>query len=321
MRFFVWVARRGYDGLVIDSGPLPNPPTRRQLQALLRSAGLRPQRRYGQHFLIDANLMRKLVDAAQLTAHDFVLEVGAGTGGLTRLLAAHAGAVLAVEVDWRLAAIARAQIGGQRVTVLELDVLEGKTRLAPALLERLPAEPGPGRLMLVANLPYQVASPLLINLLLDVPGMARLCFTVQSEVGQRLAATPGTKDYGQLSVLVQATGTLQRIARVPASAFWPRPKVDSVMLRLDTHQRVDRRGLWQTVKTGFAHRRKMLKANLGEWVGQELLQQVCQELGLDWRVRPEALSVRQWVHLSDRLRAGGLPAPASANRPAGPRPA
>jgi 16S rRNA (adenine1518-N6/adenine1519-N6)-dimethyltransferase len=310
----VTLLRCGYDARVAESTALPSPPTCRELQALLRSAGLRPNRRLGQHFLIDGNLMRKLVEAAEMTCRDFVLEVGAGTGGLTRLLAARAGRILAVEIDPRLAAIAKQQIGqDSAVDLLVTDVLERKSRLAEPVRERLSAASSTDRrLLLVANLPYQIASPLLVDLLLDVPAVSRLCFTVQLEVGDRLAAKVGTKQYGQLSVLVQATCTLRRIARVPASAFWPRPKVDSVMMRLDTHGRVDRRGLWRTVRMGFAHRRKMLKTNLAEQVAADQLARLCDELGLDPRSRPEALIVSHWVALADWLaRHRVLAAPAT----------
>jgi 16S rRNA (adenine1518-N6/adenine1519-N6)-dimethyltransferase len=293
----------GYDARVAESAALPSPPTCRELQALLRSAGLRPRRRFGQHFLIDGNLMRKLVDAAELTRRDFVLEVGAGTGGLTRLLAARAGSVLAVEIDPRLAAIAGQQIGqDSAVDLLVTDVLERKSRLAEPVRERLSAASSAHkRLLLVANLPYQIASPLLVNLLLDVPAVSRLCFTVQLEVGDRLAANVGTKQYGRLSVLVQATCTLRRIACVPASAFWPRPKVDSVMMRLDAHERVGRRGLWWALRMGFAHRRKMLRTNLAEHVAADQFARLCEELDVDPRARPEALTISQWVALADWL--------------------
>ena len=208
--------------------------TKREIQALLASEGVRPRKRHGQNFLIDGNLMRRLAAGADLDSADTVLEVGPGTGGLTDLLIPRAGHVIAVEID-----LALQRILGQRyadaanLTLLRGDVLASKHQLNPeldAILQE--GAPRPGCVKLVANLPYQVATPVVMNLLVQYPGVRRLCFTVQAEVGERILAGPGTKAYGPLSIVTQSLCRAEQLARVPATAFWPVPKVESVLLRL-----------------------------------------------------------------------------------------
>ncbi len=158
--------------------------TKREIEALLTAAGMKPLKRYGQHFLIDGNLLRMLVAAAGVTRADAVLEVGPGTGTLTEELLAVAGHVVAVEIDKGLAGACRARFGeSPRFTLIQGDVLEGKGKIAPAVLtelERRRAELS-GRAMLVANLPYQVATPVVIELLMSAARVSPLCFAVRRE--------------------------------------------------------------------------------------------------------------------------------------------
>lgn len=219
--------------------------TQREIRALLDAGGLRPRKRFGQHFLIDGNLMRRLVRAAEPGPQDVVLEVGGGTGGLTDLLIGRVAHVVCVEVDTHLHALLadrfRDAIRNHQLTLLHGDVLDSKHRISSEVLKAVKTawEQGPSRqtsggmVKLVANLPYSVVTPLVMNLLVDEPVVRRLVFTVQAEVGERLTAQPGSKAYGPLSILAQGLCRIKIIARVSARSFWPRPAIDSLMLRMD----------------------------------------------------------------------------------------
>jgi 16S rRNA (adenine1518-N6/adenine1519-N6)-dimethyltransferase len=286
---------------------VPRVQTKTEIEAALRAAGLRPKHRLGQHFLIDGNLMRRLADAADIQPHDVVLEVGAGTGGLTDLLVARAGVVVAVEIDPALFAVLAARFSAApNLTLIRSDVLARKHVIAPAVAAVLPTIPvgTAGKLLLVANLPYDVATPLLVNLLFEPRPFARFCFTVQREVGQRMEAAPGGRDYGPLAVLLQLTCRIERLARVPASAFWPRPAVESGMYRLDRvsgpFDSPDSLARFaELVRGAFRHRRKTLRYNLAQCCGQDAAERVADVV--DPSCRPEAISPQQWVELAARL--------------------
>jgi 16S rRNA (adenine1518-N6/adenine1519-N6)-dimethyltransferase len=280
--------------------------TKREIQAALERADLQPRKRFGQHFLIDGNLMRRLVESAELTEHDLVLEVGPGTGGLTDLLVPRAAAVLAVEIDHRLFDLLTDRFRyADRVTLLRGDVLDGKHRVMPAVAEAIRGfRAAGGAVKLVANLPYQVATPLIMNLLVDFPQVARMCFTVQAEVGGRIAAEPGGKDYGPLSILCQSLCTITTLSRIGPHCFWPAPQVDSVMLRLDVRERplIARRevaGFGAFIRGVFDHRRKQLRTA----VGYVLPQADFTPLGADFDAmrRPEELAIDEWVALYREL--------------------
>jgi 16S rRNA (adenine1518-N6/adenine1519-N6)-dimethyltransferase len=318
--------------------------TKREIQAVLSEIGVRPQRRFGQHFLIDGNLMRRLVESAELSSSDCVIEVGPGTGGLTDLVAASGARVIAVEIDRALYEILTDRFrDAEHVTLLFGDVLDGKHCLNPALAGRIhaastgppptvpslregeaPAEP-PVRaagaslrtVKLVANLPYQVATPLIMNLLVDFPHVRRLCFTVQAEVGERITAEPGTKDFGPLSILCQSLCTITTIARIGPQCFWPVPHVDSVMLRLDVRERPliprdELPGFASFVRSVFDHRRKQLRtalkyvATLRADVAQVFDRDVAPVFNrraerlppaFDLSRRPEELAIDEWLTL------------------------
>ncbi|TWT41795.1 Ribosomal RNA adenine dimethylase [Phycisphaerae bacterium RAS1] len=242
------------------------------IRALLADAGLSPQHRFGQNFLIDLNLMRKLVAAAELSPDDVVLEVGPGTGSLTELLLDSGARVLSVEIDRGLQAILRARLGDHsRFTLLQGDALAAKTRVNPQITQILAAQP-PGRAgayKLVANLPYQIATPLLMDLLYGRPRFERLCCTIQREVGERLSAAPSTDAYGPVSVIVQSLARIEPIAILPPTVFWPRPEVESIMLTLrplpDHQIEVDDVPAFVALVRGaFQQRRKMLRRLLAD---------------------------------------------------------
>ena len=302
--------------------------TKTVLRALLASAGAFPRKRYGQCFLIDRNLMSRLIAAAELERSDCVLEVGCGTGSLTGLLAAEAGYVVAVEVDARLAEIAAEQLGAPsppgvgdgstpkpgapplpaassaNVQLLRLDALKNKSTVAPeivAALEQRQRRAG-GTLKLVANLPYDIATSLVMNLLLGELSFRRLCFTVQSEVAERFLAKPHTSDYGPVSIVCQSLTTGRRVARLPPTAFWPSPKVDSAMLRLDARPRnaveiADLSEFAHFVRTFFQYRRKTLLRTAGTLNLREKLTEAMAKIGVAANARPENVTVEQWVSL------------------------
>ena len=207
--------------------------TLREIRQLLAAAGLKPRHRYGQNFLIDLNLMRKLAEAADVQAGDVILEVGCGTGSLTEILLDRGVRVIGVEIDHGLQRILRERFGEHPdFTLVQADALETKHRVNPLILNLLARrEPTPGRFRrLVANLPYQIATPLLMELLYIEPSLERLVCTIQKEVGERLAAQPESQAYGPVSIIMQTLAEVSLLAILPPTAFWPRPKVESVMV-------------------------------------------------------------------------------------------
>lgn len=286
--------------------------TKREIQAMLAGGGARPRRRLGQHFLIDGNLMRRLVEASELAGGDVVLEVGAGTGGLTDLLLQRADHVVCVEIDPALYQILQERFrhaaGSGRLTLLHTDVLETKHRLARELdgvLATVGA--GSGGMRLVSNLPYSIATPVVMNLLVSYPQFRRFVFTVQAEVGERFTAEPGCKAYGPLSIVSQIVCRCRVIARVPAEAFWPQPEVDSVMLRLDVRddlpeglrapESVRRFALF--LRRVFEHRRKTLRQAASYALGDR--RRESSYGGIDASRRPETLTLDEWLELFHAL--------------------
>ncbi len=293
--------------------PVATPQSLSQIRSMLAAGGLRPQKRLGQNFLIDGNLMIKLVGAAELDRQAVVLEVGGGTGSLTGLLLDQAAQVVTVELDRGLFGVLTGQFGDHPgSTLIHGDVLETKSRLSAVVLAALRAAaervPGIPRFMCVANLPYQVASPLLLNALLcDLP-FERLCFSVQREVADRIVAPPGTRDWGVLSVVLQACCDIRRVAQLPPQAFWPAPRVHSTALRLDVRPAAAAdppswRRFAQVVRLGFSHRRKTLHYNLGQQYSAVAVQLACAAAAVDPQARAEVLPIDRWLALVAALPA------------------
>ena len=285
--------------------------TKRQIRELLASAGVTPNRRFGQHFLVDLNLLRLLVDSAEIGAEDVVLEVGCGTGSITQALAERARRVVAVEVDKTLAAIAESQLTGtDNVELVRADVLSSKGTLNPqvvAALSRARAS-GDGRLLLVSNLPYDVATAVMLNLARGPVVADEMVVTVQKEVGERMEAVPNSKDYGTLSILLGATGQVETLRILKPSVFWPPPGVDSAIVRFvrdagKCEHIDDMSRFGEVVSLFMCHRRKMLRAcvkfappALG---GRALWTELFERCGIDPTQRPEALWPEQYVELAN----------------------
>lgn len=289
--------------------------TKRQVRDLLTSVGVTPNRRYGQHFLVDLNLVRFLVDSARIDPADTVLEVGCGTGSITEALAERARRVVAVEVDPTLADLAHSQLAGlENVQLINADVLSNKGALNPIVIEAIDEarESGGGRLLLVANLPYDVASALMLNLVKGPVIADEMLVTVQKEVGQRMEAAPKSRDYGTLSILLGATGTVQNLRILKPSVFWPPPGVDSAIVQFIREPEKcaaikDMALLGEVVSLFIGHRRKMLRAcakhtpkALGtrdQWL------QRFETCRIDPEQRPEAIGPRKYVELANLCQA------------------
>ncbi|HEY1686496.1 MAG TPA: 16S rRNA (adenine(1518)-N(6)/adenine(1519)-N(6))-dimethyltransferase RsmA [Tepidisphaeraceae bacterium] len=236
--------------------------TKTEIQQLLQSIGMEgPRKRFGQNFMIDRNLIAKIVEAGEINPADQVIEIGPGTGTLTEELIATGASVLAVEIDRDLAGLLRERFANRPNFRLILgDALAGKHELNTELRSTL--RPGT---KLVANLPYNIASPLIIEML--IAGVELLAFTVQKEVAQRLVAKADSEHYGPLSVMTQLLGEPEILRILPPQVFWPAPKVESALVRI---HRNDHLGSSAGEFSAFVHslfgaRRKMLRKALSIW--------------------------------------------------------
>jgi 16S rRNA (adenine1518-N6/adenine1519-N6)-dimethyltransferase len=278
--------------------------------------GIEPATRHGQNFLIDLNLLKILADAADLAENDVVLEVGTGTGALTAMLAKRAAAVVTVEIDAHLFELAsELLLDCDNVTMLRFDALKNKNHFDPRVMEavgeRLAEAPG-RRFKLAANLPYNIATPVLSNLLLAEHVPERMVATIQKELAERIVAQPWSKDYGALSAWMQCQATTEIVRIMPPSVFWPTPKVDSAIVRITVDQ--DRRAaipdlryFHQFVKAIFLHRRKYLRANVVSAMKLRLskdeVDEILAQMQFSPDVRTEQLDVPTLLRLTELVRA------------------
>jgi 16S rRNA (adenine1518-N6/adenine1519-N6)-dimethyltransferase len=207
--------------------------TKTQIRQLLESQDIKPKKSLGQHFLIDLNLMKKLLDAADIQKDDIVIEVGCGTGSLTEELAKKAKSVIAVEIDKNFADIANQKlICYPNIEVINADILKNKNTINLSIADKIKTarKKSKGRVLLVSNLPYNIASPLMLNLITGPTTVDAMYVTVQKEVAERMTAKPDNKNYGTLSILLSATGDVKKITTLKPAVFWPPPKVTSAMI-------------------------------------------------------------------------------------------
>lgn len=288
--------------------------TKRQIQQLLTSAGIRPSKRLGQHFLIDLNLMRLLIETANIGIDDIVLEVGCATGSLTEGLAQHAAKVIAVELDRSLAKIAKSQLAkAENVEIIHTDILLNKNTISPTVTSALAlaGKKCSGRILLVANLPYNVASPVILNLVVGPTIVDSMYVTVQKEVADRMTAARGSRDYGALSIYLCVTGEVKKMRVIKPTAFWPQPQVDSAMVsfvrKKEKLSRIQNMQLFsEIVKLFMNHRRKMLKACVrfahGELAGINNWPEIFEQCSVDWTQRPEQLWPQDYIAIANRCR-------------------
>ena len=286
------------------------------LSKRLTAAGLRPVSRFGQNFLIDLNLVDLIARSAELRKTDVVLEIGTGVGSLTTRLSDQAGAVLTVEIDNNLYRLASEELADRpNVRLIHGDALRNKNSLRSDIMEQIRDAKsrigGDARFLLVANLPYNVATPIISNLLHETPPPDALVVTIQKELADRIIAEPGTKDYGALSVWIQSVCTAEIVRVLSPKVFWPRPKVHSAILRLESlpnarEKFADLKHFHQTVRALFLHRRKFLRSVVASAMKQSLsktqVDEVLQTLGYDETSRAEQLSVEQIQTLAEALR-------------------
>lgn len=274
------------DPVRLDSEPLYSP---RVVRALLERYGLRADKAFGQNFLIDSNSLDSIVEAAELDSNDTVLEIGPGLGVLTRRLALNAKQVISVELDTRLIPLLQETVKQDNVTLVEGDGLTYEFAQLPQ-----------GSL-LVANLPYNVGTPILVRAL-ESGRFKRLVVMLQKEVAQRLEAAPSTPSYGALSLVVKAYGDAHRVRDVKPSSFMPAPEVSSSVVRIDTHGRTPPEGLLTFIHTAFKHRRKTLKKNLTmAGLAKSNIEMALASLQLDPKLRAEALPLETFEALYKEL--------------------
>lgn len=272
----------------------------------LREAGLSARKALGQHFLTDRRALRRIADAAELSADDTVIEVGAGLGGLTAELAARARAVIAIEVDERLGTYLRRRFDGANVCVILADALEVRPD------EALAEAGASGPYVVAGNLPYNIAQPLLRHFLESQPAPERLVVMVQAEVAESIVAQPGAMSL--LSISVQLYGEPRLLFRVPPAAFYPPPKVQSAVVRIDLAPRLrapvkDTEAFFSIVRAGFGTRRKQLRNALahGLRIDPATAGELLAEAEIDPTLRPQALSLDAWAALACAWTERGRP--------------
>ncbi len=277
------------------------------LRRLFASYGLEAKSKLGQNFLIDINLLDLIVRAGELTRADTVLEVGTGTGSLTAKLAEEAGHVVTIEIDSSLAPVAREIVGKRsNVTYLHGDCLEKKSVLNQQMIAEWDAHPGTKKL--IANLPYVIATPLISNLLVSRTDIERMVVMVQFEIAERLQASPSTKDYNALSVMVQSLADVEIIRKVGPSNFYPQPKVESAIVLIKPNP--EKRSLIPDVvrfrnflRNLYVHRRKNLRGALAGApsgrIEKSVVDAKLEELEMDGNVRAETLDLSAHLKLCE----------------------
>ena len=268
------------------------------------SRRIRPHKQFGQHWLRDETVLEQIILAAELKKSDRILEIGPGTGVLTNKLLSKVAALVSVEIDRDLCKNLVYKYGDcNNFLLVQDDFLKSDL---DALLTNFPKFQNPNKV--VANIPYNITGPILTKLLgkIATPSIKKyesIVLLVQKEVGERLVATPGTKAFGALSIRVQYLASCELICDVPAKAFYPRPKIDSVVIKLRprqvSHPANNPRQLETLIKLGFANRRKMLRNNLKSIIDIQDCNQLLEKLNFNPQCRAEDLDLESWILLSN----------------------
>ena len=272
---------------------------------ILKKYNFNFQKRFGQNFLIDGNILNKIISSAGITRDDFVLEIGPGIGTMTQYLAESAREVVSVEIDRALIPILADTLSPyNNVTIINEDIL--KVDIAALARERNNSRP----IKVVANLPYYITTPIIMGLFESHVPLKSITIMVQKEVAQRMQVGPGTKDYGALSLAVQYYAEPEIVANVPPNCFIPRPNVGSAVIRLTRHKEMpvevkDPALMFKIIRASFNQRRKTLQNGLGNApelpYTKEQIAAAIAEMGLTPTIRGEALSLAQFAQLSDIL--------------------
>lgn len=274
--------------------------------AILQKYNINFQKKFGQNFLIDTHVLEKIVEAAEITEEDFVLEIGPGIGTMTQYLCEAARKVMAVEIDANLIPVLKETLAEyDNVTVLHEDIL--KVDLAGMIQEHNGGRP----IKVVANLPYYITTPIIMELFESHVPLKSVTVMVQKEVAERMQAGPGTKDYGALSLAVQYYSEAEIVANVPPNCFMPRPNVGSAVICLTCHEHCpvqvsDESFLFRVIRASFNQRRKTLQNGLGNDaslpISKEQAAKGIEALGLPATIRGEALTLEQFAELSNILK-------------------
>ncbi|HUD40194.1 MAG TPA: 16S rRNA (adenine(1518)-N(6)/adenine(1519)-N(6))-dimethyltransferase RsmA [Streptosporangiaceae bacterium] len=272
------------------------------VRELAAKLGLKPAKRLGQNFVIDRGTIRRIVALAKLSEDDVVLEVGPGLGSLTLGLLEAAGRVTAIEVDEALAAQLPLTVAGRAAP------LAGQLTVVTGDAVTIGAVPDPQPTALVANLPYNVAVPIMLNLLDVLPTISRALVMVQAEVADRICAPPGSRTYGIPSVKLAWHGSARRVGTISRTVFWPVPNVDSALVSFarwpvpgggPTLPQASRAAVFEVVDAAFAQRRKTLRAALASWAGSaDAAEAVLRAAGVDPALRGEAIGVTQYIQIA-----------------------
>lgn len=288
--------------------------SRTRTRAIMEKYGIHTKKGFGQNFLTDLNVLKNIVSAAEITRDDNVIEIGPGIGALTEQLAQAAGEVLALEIDQDLIPVlAEVLAPYDNVTVLNQDVLQANL---PELIKQQFTDPS-RPIKVVANLPYYITSPILMNLLAAPVDWAAICVMMQKEVAQRLTAQPGTKQYGALTLAIEYQMTAEIAFNVSQRVFVPAPNVDSAIVVLKPRttplpvQLFNKQKLFGFIRGCFAHRRKSLWNNLQATIGKqpavkEKMQAILTALAISPQTRPERLTLEQFIELANALHAAQL---------------
>ena len=273
--------------------------------AVLQKYNFNFQKKYGQNFLIDTHVLEKIMDAAQITKEDCVVEIGPGIGTMTQYLAERAGEVVAVEIDKNLIPILEDTLSEYKnVTIINDDILKVD-------LNRIVEEKNQGKpVKVVANLPYYITTPIIMGLFENHVPLKSITIMVQKEVADRMQVGPGTKDYGALSLAVQYYAKPEIVAIVPPNCFIPRPNVGSAVIRLTRYEETpvkvkDEKFMFSLIRASFNQRRKTLANGLSNaqtlHLSREKVTEALEKMGLSVTIRGEALTLEQFAQLSDLL--------------------
>lgn len=272
---------------------------------ILNRYGIRLQKKYGQNFLIDSRVLEKIVSFSGIGPDDLVIEIGPGIGTLTQYLASAAGKVCAVEIDSRLIPVLKDTLGAwNNVTVINQDIL--KMDLSELILELNNGK----QAVIVANLPYYITTPVIMKILESKAPVKSMTVMIQKEVAARMQASPGTREYGALSLTVQYYTDAKIVAQVPANCFLPRPDVDSAVIRLDKHENppvmpADEQKMFRLIRASFNQRRKTLVNGIRNSPAfsytREEIEAALEKLGKDKNIRGETLTLEEFSRLSDLI--------------------